>query len=202
MNRLNNDSPFEDSRQQFAAGRFGMILFLVSIGMLFAATILCYLFVRLNPDPTIPWRLPGEPGLPGLLAASTVVLVVSSITLWAAQAGIVHGTQTRWLATTLVLGLLFLLMQGVAWWQLYSEQVTITDGLFAWTFYVLTGLHALHVIGGIVPMAVVPRRSARGMYSADHHDGITYCAMYWHFLDAVWIILYATLWFGSLSGAA
>ena len=73
-----------------------------------------------------------------------------------------------------------------------------TDSLYAWTFYVLTALHALHVLGGLPPMLIVTVRALRMGYGPSDHRGLVYCAMYWHFLDAVWIVLYAILWIGSL----
>ncbi|MCZ6542722.1 MAG: cytochrome c oxidase subunit 3, partial [Planctomycetota bacterium] len=64
-------------------------------------------------------------------------------------------------------------------------------------FYVLTGVHALHVIGGLIPLAAVTIRSFRNRYSSTDHAAVRYCAMYWHFLDGVWIVLFATLMLGT-----
>jgi cytochrome c oxidase subunit 3 len=73
----------------------------------------------------------------------------------------------------------------------------LQDSLYAWTFYVLTALHALHVIGGLAAMHLVIMRVVR---SHDHREvvlGLTKCTMYWHTLGVIWIALYATLWVGS-----
>jgi heme/copper-type cytochrome/quinol oxidase subunit 3 len=131
---------------------------------------------------------------------STLALLVSSFTMQRAVAAGRSGDprQGGMMVVTVLLALAFLVMQGVAWAQLVRENLTITDNLYAWSFYVLTGLHAAHVIGGLPPMAITTWRAMRGRYGPDNHRGIVYCAMYWHFLDAVWIVLYATLWFGSL----
>jgi cytochrome c oxidase subunit III len=100
----------------------------------------------------------------------------------------------RWLTATLVLGVLFLVSQTVNWWGLITAQMTAyTKNLYAFTFYMLTGLHAAHVSGGLILLAIVISRARRGRYGSGHHEGITYAAMYWHFLGVVWLVLFAVL---------
>ena len=195
---MERDTPFDDPAARFEAGRFGMWLFLIVLGVLFVATILGYLVVRIDNGETF---VPSDaPPPPELLLVSTLALLVSSFTMQRAVAAGRSGDprQGGMMVVTMLLALAFLVMQGVAWAQLVRENLTITDNLYAWSFYVLTGLHAAHVIGGLPPMAITTWRAMRGRYGPENHRGIVYCAMYWHFLDAVWIVLYATLWFGSL----
>jgi cytochrome c oxidase subunit 3 len=71
--------------------------------------------------------------------------------------------------------------------------VTAASNLYAFTFFILTGLHAAHVVGGVGLLAVVLARSLRGRYGSGRYDGVTYAAMYWHFLDAIWLLLFAVL---------
>jgi len=196
------DTPFDDPKARFQAGLFGMWLFLVVLAVVFASTILAYLVVRIdNGAAFIPENAPRPPVL---LLASTVALVLSSFTMQRAlRAGRTGDPrQGGLMLVTLILALAFLAVQVWAWIELWRAQLRLADSLYAWTFYVLTGLHAAHVVGGLVPLAVVWRRAAAGRYSAAHPEGAVYCAMYWHFLDAAWLALYATLWLGSLSGAA
>jgi heme/copper-type cytochrome/quinol oxidase subunit 3 len=193
--------PFDGAGSRHAAGVFGMWLLLVTLGVLFVAGILGYLVVRLGHDPMEPFVPEGAPPLPRSLLVSTLVLLASSGTMHATvrsvRAG--NGGAGRMAGLTLLLGLAFLAVQVWAWLDLWRAQLRLADSLYAWTFYVLTGLHAAHVIGGLVPLAVVWRRAAAGRYSRAHPEGAVYCAMYWHFLDAVWLALYATLWLGSLT---
>ena len=98
------------------------------------------------------------------------------------------------MGATLALAGVFLAMQALAWTELWRAHATIESGLYAWTFYVLTGLHAAHVLGGLPPMVVTFRRALQGRYTADDHAGVVLCAMYWHALDVIWLLLYATLW--------
>ena len=91
-------------------------------------------------------------------------------------------------------GFHFLLVQTWNWWGLIAAKMTATSkNLYAFTFFMLTGLHAAHVIGGVILLGVVTARAAQGRYGSGRHNGVTYAAMYWHFLDAVWIVLFAVL---------
>ena len=62
-------------------------------------------------------------------------------------------------------------------------------------FYVLTALHAAHVIGGLIPLIVVYIKARRGRYSRNFHPGVRYVTAYWHFLDVVWVLLFLVLYF-------
>ncbi|MCP4834675.1 MAG: heme-copper oxidase subunit III [Phycisphaera sp.] len=194
----NIDSPFDDPRERATAGIFGMACFIVSLAMLFASTILGVVVVRLQ-DPES-WALDGIAGLPPGLLASTAVLLASSATMVVASRAAKEGAGdrlSRWITVTFVLAIVFLLLQAVAWWELLRLGVGIDSNLWAWTFYVLTALHALHVIGGVVPMGIVTLKARRRGYSTTNHRGVTYVGMYWHFLDLAWICLYATLWWAT-----
>jgi cytochrome c oxidase subunit 3 len=130
---------------------------------------------------------------------STALLLVSS---WTMQRALRFGRsgdprQGGMMVATSALALGFLAVQGVAWAELYRQNLAISDNLYGWTFYVLTALHAAHVVGGLVPMAITTWRASRGRYGPADHRGITYCAMYWHFLDGAWIVLYTVLLLGS-----
>ena len=95
----------------------------------------------------------------------------------------------------------FLAVQALCWieWMGPLKQALVeTQKAYVLTsFYVLTGIHALHVIGGLVPLGVITINAFRGAYGPGDHAGIGYCATYWHFLDGVWLILFATLMIGS-----
>ncbi len=94
---------------------------------------------------------------------------------------------------TAVLALAFLIVQAFNWYAILEANTAVKSTIYGFTFFVLTGLHALHVIGGIVPIWVVTRRANTGRYSAKDHDGVRLCAYYWHFLGVVWIILFVAL---------
>jgi heme/copper-type cytochrome/quinol oxidase subunit 3 len=187
-------SPFEDPSARLSAGRFGMLIFIASLAMIFAASILAVMVVRFDDDGVWP---PAEmPVLPVILLWSTIVLLVSSATQIlasrAANRGDGRGLR-RWMIVTLALAIAFLGMQAWAWSDLLDRGLDFSQHLYAWTFYFLTGLHAIHVIGGVIPMCFVTARAVRLGYTRENYRGVAYMAMYWHFLDVAWITLYLTL---------
>jgi cytochrome c oxidase subunit 3 len=197
---LTHVDPFDSAQARGSAGVFGMWVFIAVVAMIFLACILGYLVVRFDQPPGREWMPAGTPPLPGALLLSTGLLAVSSWTVQLAvraaragrQAQLVHA-----LGATIALAALFLVVQTLAWNEMWRAQATIASGLYAWTFYVLTGTHALHVLGGLPPLVLAYRRTREGLYTPTDHAGLVMCAMYWHALDVIWVVLYATLWAGS-----
>lgn len=194
---LTHVDPFDSAHQRGSAGVFGMWVFIAVVAMIFLACILGYLVVRFDQPPGREWMPTGTPPLPGALLLSTALLAVSSWTVQLAVGAARAGRQAQLvhaLGATLALAVLFLVVQTLAWNELWRAQATIESGLYAWTFYVLTGTHALHVVGGLPPLALAFRHAREGRYTSADHVGVVLCAMYWHALDAIWVVLYATLW--------
>jgi len=175
------------------AGVLGMWIFLATLTVLFLAGIVGYLVVRLKATA---WPPPGMPRLPAGLWLATPILVAGSITIQRALALIRAGERAasaRWVGATLGLAAAFLAVQSWNWWDLIRVRLTAGSNLYAFTFFMLTGLHAAHVVGGIVLLAVVFVRARAGRYGSGHHPGVTYAAMYWHFLDVIWLLLFAVM---------
>ncbi len=189
-------SPFADRGDRTAAGTFGLGLFLASLGILFAVVLIGYLVIRFAPS-----EQPVEiPPLPGKLWLSTLLLVAGSGTIHAALRAARRDRPRRLraaTAATALLGFGFLGVQTLCWLEwagALAQSLGEAQRAFLLSgFYVLTGVHAVHVLGGLVPMTVVAARAFRGRYSSTDHAGVLYCAIYWHFLDAVWLVLFATL---------
>ncbi len=184
-----------DEPAPIATGRFGMRLLVAALSMLFAASLVAYALIRSR---AAVWPPAGVPALPDTLWISTVLILASSVTmqaaLRAARAGRAGALRTGMLLTTL-LGILFLVSQTLNWFSMVAAHLTARTDLYGFTFFILTGLHAAHVVGGLIPLAVVTRRAFRGRYSAAFHPGVEYCAIYWHFLDVVWLVMFAILMF-------
>lgn len=179
------------------AGFLGMVLFLVSLGVLFAASMAGYLVLRLRAES---WPPPGAPDLPAGLWASTGLILLTSGAVQYALAGARKGLKGRLNAglwVTLGLSIAFLAVQIYNWYALYHNILSIemppSARLFPSTFYLLTVLHALHVIGGMVLLVAVILKTRWGVYTSTFHPGVRYAAMYWHFLDAVWIVMFVLL---------
>jgi cytochrome c oxidase subunit 3 len=172
----------------------GMRLFLLALGMLFAAAMVGYLVVRLRAPE---WPPAGSPRLPGGLWISTAVLLLSSGTmaaaLGAARNGRAAAARNAFLIT-FVLGVVFLISQFVNWQHLVvAHHLPANKNLYAFTFYLLSGLHGAHVVGGLIPLAITTVRAGRGRYTSRDHAGAEYMSMYWHFLDVVWILMFVVL---------
>jgi cytochrome c oxidase subunit 3 len=184
----------DDTRQEIpGAGKLGMKLLLASLSVLFASSIAGYLVVRVRAPA---WPPPGMPHLPSGLWISTILILASSAGIESALRAARGGRRERLQRMTLVtaiIGLAFLISQTINWWGLITAKMTASANLYAFTFYMLTGLHAAHVIGGLIPLGIVTRNSYAGRYSAEQSDGVLFCRMYWHFLAVVWIVMFVLL---------
>ncbi len=174
-------------------GTMGMWMFLASLAVLFAASLAGYLVVRARADV---WPPPDMPNLPRGLWLSTGLILLSSVTIQWALASIRrnrYGALIGLLLITVLLALVFLVSQAANWAWLISLHATAQTGLYMFTFYLLTGLHALHVVGGMVLLFTITARAFAGRYNANFHPGVKYAAMYWHFLDVVWLVMFALM---------
>ncbi len=192
MSRLFND-PERALPAKPGYGIWAMWIFLASLTMLFAASIVGFLMIRFNAPQWPPAGVP-EFSAPGLMA-STLVLLISSGTMHWALTGVRGGNQSalRWgLVATLLLGLAFLVLQAFNWQPVISALYPAREASYKLT-WVLAALHGAHVVGGLVPLIYIWWRARRGLYSRSYHPGVSYMAMYWHFLDVVWLVLFAVL---------
>jgi cytochrome c oxidase subunit III len=177
-------------------GAFGMAVLLMSLSMLFGASMVALIVARAR---SAAWPPHGMPPLPSSLWISTVIILLASAAIQRARNAIRRNQParlTRFLWVTLVIGLLFLAAQIFNWIEFYTAIRHIKfSGAYLGMFYVLTGLHAAHVVGGLIPLGVVLGRARRGRYSRGYHPGVRYLALYWHFLDAIWIVLFCLIYF-------
>jgi len=175
-------------------GRFGVTLLLLSLSVLFISSIIGFIVIRARAEV---WPPPGVPDLPAGLWLSTLVIAASSAAMWRGQKAIAEGRRqalTTALLITFLLGLMFLVNQTVNWFTYIARGIGTAANLYAFGFYMLTGLHALHVIGGLVPLAITTARARRGAYSRASHAGVVHMAMYWHFLGAIWLVLFVVIY--------
>ncbi len=176
-------------------GFVGMVLFLASLTMLFIAGLLGYALIRINGPLSPPW---GAFHPPTLLWISTVAVILSSGTIQYSLASVRREKQQRFrdgMTATLVLGVLFLAIQTPAMIDLFrTHQELLKERVQLYgMILVLILLHAAHVLGGLIPMVVVWRNALAGKYDHEHYQPVRYMVMYWHFLDVVWIVMFATL---------
>jgi cytochrome c oxidase subunit 3 len=169
-----------------------MRLFVVSLGVLFGACLIGYLVIRARSEQ---WPPPGSPELPGGLWLSTAVLVISSVLLMAAVSAARGGAASRLrglLGAATVTGLAFLAVQVGNWMTIASGGYLPRQSLLTAGFIVLSFLHAAHVLGGLVPLAITTLRAGSGRYS-DDPEPVELTAAYWHFLAATWVAIFVVL---------
>ena len=182
------------------ANRLGMVLFIVSDLMTFAAGFVYYAFVRVSP-----WPPEGLPELmTPILLVNTVVLLLSSGTLELGHRALGRGYRRRFVgyfAATIVLGLVFVAGQVIEYYEfVVAEGFTLTSGIFGSAFYGLTGLHGLHVVFGVLLLATLLVRGAVGQFAPDRDTSVATVSMYWHTVDAIWLVIVTALYLGATFG--
>jgi cytochrome c oxidase subunit 3 len=170
----------------------GMLLFIISEIMVFGAFFTAYFFIRVAQGD--PWPAPGMHLPLEVAGVNTAILVSSSFTLHWAEQSIKKGNRfglKAGILTTFLLGCAFLFIQ-------INEYANIGfaphDLAQATIFYSLTGLHGAHVFIGLLLLLTVTIRSFRGHYSPEEHRGIEVPGIYWHFVDAMWLVVYFTVY--------
>ena len=175
--------------------QLGMLVLFCSMTVLFIATIVGFWFTRLTSPH---YRAPGLPDLPSGLLLSTLLIAATSGCIWQAQLAVKRNlleALRRWLYAAASLASLFLLTQTANWFAMRPPRDE--NSLYIATFFLLTGVHALHVLGGFVPLGFVLHHAARRHYSSSNHEGLSLFAQYWHFLGGVWLVLVAMLYLGN-----
>ena len=166
------------------AGRTGLLVFMAVATTLFSLLLLAYGMRMREPD----WQpIPH----PALLWWNTGALVLASVAMQRARQLTLH--RVAWLAAGGVLAAAFVIGQLIAWRMLSEAGQTVTVNPSNSFLYLLTGLHGLHVLGGLAAWAVTIARLRRAdPFRAQR--AIALCAIYWHFLLAVWLVLLAAMW--------
>lgn len=171
-----------------------MLLFLVAEIMFFAGLVSAYIVLRSG---TAVWRPQGLPPLArGLSVSNTVLLCLSAVSTRLSQRAVLRNDfqgLRLYLGVTLLIGLTFLGVQGYEFHRLH-EMVPYSGNVFGSVFYTLSGLHGLHVAGGVVWLALVTVQALRGLYSKSRCVGVSLFALYWYFVVIVWVFLFFALY--------
>ena len=175
----------------------GTIVWLSSELMFFAALFAMYFTIR-SVTPTAEWNEAIEVLNVPYALVFTVILVASSLTcqlgVFAAERGDVYGLR-RWFVLTLVMGLVFVGGQVNEYVTLVTHEGTsISSSPYGSVFYITTGFHGLHVIGGLLAFVIVLMRSTVGRFSPEKATSAIVVSYYWHFVDVVWIGLFAAIY--------
>jgi cytochrome c oxidase subunit 3 len=173
--------------------KFMMWIFIISDALTFAGFLIAYGFMRaVSPD----WPTQTEVFDMRLITFMTFVLISSSAVMAMAVGAARAGDPKlafRFLLLTIFGGLIFLGCQAFEWSHFIEEGATLTQNpfgvpQFAASFFIITGFHGFHVFSGLVILGVVALRAAMGKYSG---DGVENAGLYWHFIDVVWVFVFA-----------
>jgi cytochrome c oxidase subunit 3 len=175
-----------DPRYRLMNNRLGLWLFLISDSFVFGALFITRFYLLGNTRPHL------EP-MVGLVV--TVVLITSSFFMNRGETHMRNGNVKGFLQNTfitLLLGILFIIgVVGVEW---RIAPFGPADGAQGAVFYIMTAYHAFHVFTGVIFLLVILSNGRKGVYTKDKYWGVEACAIYWHFVDVVWIFFYPALY--------
>jgi cytochrome c oxidase subunit 3/cytochrome o ubiquinol oxidase subunit 3 len=173
--------------------RVGMTALIVGESAIFTIFVVAYVFYMgkslTGPTPAQVLEVP---------ILSTICLFSSSLTIWRTEKAIEEermASFTLWLAATITLAAVFLTGTALEWRKLiYQDGLTISTNLFGTTFYSLVGLHATHVVVGLFLLSTTFVFSLFGWVDSRQSERFGVIALYWHFVDAVWIVVFTVVY--------
>ena len=200
---------FDSLEQQLYASTFGMWVFLVTEVLFFGGLFMAYMLYRIwYPDMFV--AASHHLSIP-LGTFNTAVLIGSSLTMAyavnAAQRGAKPREQVMWLVGTMILGAIFLGVKVIEYSDKFEHHLVPganflfdkpefqqTAQIYYSLYFSLTGLHATHMIVGMVIMAVIARMAAKGQFTPEWYTPVEIMGLYWHFVDLIWIFLFPLLY--------
>lgn len=179
---------------------FAWKLFLLSEAAIFGSFFGHYYYILYHIKPGQVWPPAGTPEIHLLIPAiGTGLLVTSSVTCELAHKALLVGRRSlakSWMVLTLVLGLIFLALQGWEWGILGGHNFHPDTNIIGTLFYLITGFHGSHVITGLLLLGLVYARMEMGSFDSKRHFSMNAASWYWHFVDVIWIIVFLTFYVG------
>lgn len=173
-------------KTQLARNRMGLWFFMISEAFLFGGLLISRIVLWGGTRPHL------EQGLAFVLTAA---LLISSFFMNRAETAIEHGDLKefkRSILWTISLGTLFLL--GVVALEWPTSGLSASTDVYGAVFFMMTGMHAFHVLTGIIFLGVIYRNGKNGLYTPEKHWAVEAAAIYWHFVDLVWIFFYPAIY--------
>ncbi len=174
-------------------GVIGMIFLLATEAMFFAGLISAYIVNRASAKVWPPY---GQPRLPiEITALNTLVLLSSAVAIFLFSKKIksnftISGNSRKLLVVTIILGSIFVFVQGTEWIKLIGFGLTSTSSLYGSFFYLIIGTHAIHAIAGLLMLFYLYSVIKNPVSFEEAKNKITVCSMYWYFVVGIWPILY------------
>lgn len=185
---MDHQVSLKEYRQKSAINRLGLWLFIFSDAFVFVGLLIVRFNLMPNARPELNQAL-------GLIVTS--MLLISSFFMNRAEIAVGAGDQTGFLRNVLVtlfLGTLFLLGVVAVEWPLAARHISAGDGIAGGIFFTMTGFHAFHVLTGLIFLLVIAVNARKGHYTTERHYAVEACAIYWHFIDVVWVFFYPALY--------
>ncbi len=173
------------------SGWFGMWWLIATEGALFAYLLFSYYYSLLQASG--PWPPEGAPALT-LALPNTFVLLASSVAVWVGERGIRKNQRLQMLfgfAGAFLLGVVFVAVQLKEW---SNKTFSLDTHLYGSFYFTITGFHMAHVVVGLLVLAALGFWGFRGHYSRERHEPVSIGALYWHFVDVVWLAVFTTFY--------
>jgi cytochrome c oxidase subunit 3 len=175
-------------------------LFLLSEAAIFGAFFGHYFYMLYHIKPGQVWPPEGTPDIHLIIpAAGTIILMLSSVTCEFAHKALLVSNRSlckTWMVITLVLGLIFLILQGYEWGVLGGMGFNLSTNIVGTLFYLITGFHGFHVVTGMMFLFLVYVRIEVGSFDRKRHFSMNAASWYWHFVDVIWLLVFLTLYLG------
>lgn len=174
-------------------GVVGMVCLIIAEAAIFIIFVVAYIFYigksLSGPTPKDVLTLP---------IFTTICLLSSSLTVHGAVSALRQSKRrmcSLWLAATVLLGVVFIVGTAHEWYDLiFNHGLTIRTNLFGTTFYSLVGLHATHVVVGLILLSLALLFSLRGEMTSEHSEKLEVLSLYWHFVDGVWVVVFLVVY--------
>ena len=187
-----DDALYQEVRDQRL---LGFLFFLISDVIVFSSFIYGYIYLR---STVMRWPPPGiEPAALYMAGVNSIVLFGSGATMHYAMEFFKHGDRRKfvgYMIATVILGLAFLGGQAFEYFNLLHAGTTWPSSIYGASFFTLTGLHGFHVFIGVIFLITVLIQTLRGVYTETRYFGLTAAALYWHFVDVIWVALFSLLY--------
>lgn len=178
-------------------GWWAMMFVILTEGALFAYLLFAYYYLAIQPQAD--WPPGGSPSM-HLALPNTLILIASSIAAWWGEQGIKRGRDRQLalgLGAAFILGAIFVGIQLKEW---YDKPYSLSSSTYSSLYFTITGFHMAHVVIGMVILATLLVWSLLGYFDRRRHAPVSIGAIYWHFVDAVWIVVFFTFYITPLLG--
>jgi cytochrome c oxidase subunit 3/cytochrome o ubiquinol oxidase subunit 3 len=173
-------------------GRIGMYCLIIAESAIFAIFVVAYIYYigRSTYGP--------QPNILEVPIVASICLLSSSFTIWLAERALHKRAMAQfsiWWGVTILLGLIFMIGTALEWKKLiYEDGLTVSTNLFGTTFYCLVGLHAFHVIVGLLMLTLTWIFGFMGQLKPEHTERVEVLSLYWHFVDAIWVVVFTVVY--------